>query len=181
MRHLALVSILLSSTESRAQETETFRFDEWEAWNSFAVGSWVEFATVSDTSVTRSTWTIRSKSEDSIWVVESWVENGKKRTLDRTIERVRDGSREHALCGKPEKDHRPMEFKATGKKTVKIGKQEYECFLGEETYYDCDGKVSSVYERTYHKSVPGWRVTTRLKRKDWPFSTGCLRFEAKQP
>lgn len=144
---------------------DAFVFDEWEAWNSAGVGSWIRFSQDGGSSTTPAREgpvlapvrrTIEKKSDKEITLT-----SGKETLAVRKPEGSPPAAGKCESCGSVHK----VEAKQSTEK-VKLGGQTLECVVVETTSKRSDGVESpceSSSKILYHKNVPGWIVRSEFK------------------
>ncbi len=167
--------------EPKAQET--FRYDPWEAWNSFDAGSFVEYKQDGPSGKATIRRSIDRKTEDVVTIkVTQFMKVGEKDSESTTHDQVKK-----PLEGAPPPADRPcITCKKLHPKNItqdttklKIADQELECTRLESTVMDCQGKKIGTLSRYYSKDVPGWLVKMESVVEDTRTSTICTSFTRK--
>ncbi len=169
----ALLILLLHGGVARAAE---FKYDMWEAWNSFEKGSSVSLELKSNgRTMMKNTTTIVGKGDEAI-TVEDAIERsgGGKDVLQRKIAKPPASVTppECAMCKKP---HKAPESKESEEK-LKVADRELECHVVETTCYGCDAQVMSTTRIWYSDEVPGWIVQMVSKGTGFETTQVCTGF-----
>ncbi len=149
-------------TDSKKREPEAgFRYDPWEAWNSFGVGSAV--TTQPGHKGYKTIMTLKEKRENEIVVSQySIMKTGDeelKFAVKEEILKKESGEKKEIVtdcrwCGKPTVDHKKPKVEEGA---LKIGEREVRTKT--ITEYDCKGAETG--KRVYSTEVPGWLVQDR--------------------
>lgn len=175
MRSILLAAIALTPAPQDAPFVE----DDWESWNSFAVGSSVtlEIETVGrEPKITR-TVTLKSKAADRLVLA---TKEGDAEQDDETIEKPAekpeppDPNPKCAICGK----HAGAERKQA-KEKLRVGGKDYECIRIDQKAFDCKGNVTFRQVTWYSKDVPGWRVKSETEIAGMKSVVRCTGFSRK--
>ncbi len=164
MRILALLAL---ASAALAQDDKKFAWNEWDAWSSFAVGSWVDFTSQGGTATT-------PMGPGAPPVVRRTID--KKEEKQITI-KLTNAARDSDVVRKPDADPPVPAAKKcpacstvhvvdtkSSKEKLKVGKAEVECTLitvVETTAKAAGGGPALVgcrwtFKTWYSKEVPGW-------------------------
>lgn len=142
-----------------------FKYDMWEAWNSFDKGAWVEQETASkfgDMPESKSSMksTITTKGDKEIKGDRSMSGMDMKDQLLATKPQGGGGGATSDTCqmpgcGKKLADHKKPETKNSTEEVEVAGKK-LKCDVIESTNYDCKGEKSSSSKSWFSKDIPGW-------------------------
>ncbi len=164
MRIIALLSLAFAAL-AQDDTKPAFAWNEWDAWNSFAVGSWVEFTSQGGTATTP---------------VGPGAPPAVRRAIDTKAEKqitlkLTNGARDSDVLRKPEGNPPAPAAKKcaacstehvadtnSSKEKLKVGKKEIECIL--VTVVERSGKMGApadmgcrwTFKTWYSKDVPGW-------------------------
>ena len=175
----ALIATLALALTADAAQDPVFVEDEWEAWNSSAVGSSVTFEIeLAGRDVkTKRTVTLKSKGADSL-VLVSQEEGGEpeEETVEKPTEKPKppDSNPKCTLCGK----HAGAETRQT-KEKLKIAGKEYECVRVDQKTIDCKGNTPFRESTWFSKEVPGWKVRVDTEIAGMKSTVACTAFTKK--
>jgi len=161
---------------------QEFPLDPWRAWESFGVGSSIEFATTGRVAKKKATTHIDKKEENTITLTTTWIEGekGKPQTFSWTVTKAQPpGGQPCSSCKKPHE-----EWKSLGSAQIKVDTTELSCQKVERTFFFCknlNGKITRQKSRTIvywvSPKVPGHVVKQDEGRGE---VIQLLRFEVRE-
>lgn len=153
-----------------------FKYDMWEAWNSFKEGSSVTMETEAMGTKTVMTTTIDKKEAERIATKMTMEVAGQK--IENPGEVKKPGTATgSAKCPKCSKDHKSDSKES--KESVEVGGKKLDCVVLDTTAYDCDGKEVGKSKMWCSKEVPGWTVKSESSYGGNTSKTTCTAFEKK--
>ena len=161
---LGLVVALLSSSQD-----SQFKYNRWDAWNSFEEGSRVKVHLKLKNLQTVTERYLKKKEEKIIRIIAEVTSTVREREYkakprEEQIYKPRENADKPVKCGMCN-DHRSSDIKES-KEKLKVAGKSLTCIKQQVTMYDCKGNVAEGGRITtwYSKKVPGWIVRVVSER-----------------
>lgn len=153
-----------------------FKYDMWEAWNSFKEGSSVTMETEAMGNKTVMTTTIEKKEAERIGTKMTMEVAGQKIENPSEVKKpgTATGSAECPQCKKAHKSD-----SKESKDSVEVGGKKLDCVVMDMTASDCEGKEAMKSKTWYCKEVPGWIVKMEMTAAGNTTKQTCTAFEKK--